>query len=199
MLIDLGGGLRPHPRADVVLDLHHPVNAPSQDLTRGRWFRYPPGDHESPVPLPIDAESVDELHASHFLEHVTKGEPLIHVMNEAWRILRPGGTFVFLLPLIGWSIASDVHRLIQRPEPWADLTHVSHWWFPQSLAYLQPTTNPAHVDYGFQPWQVGDYIDENEATMRIEHHRTEGPDLGAPYWSVRGGWEGVAMIRKPVL
>ena len=89
MLIDLGGGTLPHPRADIVIDLHHPKNVPAQDATRIPW-------HTDDLYL---ADGVaDEVWASHFMEHIPRGQPLINVMNEAWRVLREGGTFTMILP-----------------------------------------------------------------------------------------------------
>jgi hypothetical protein len=52
-------------------------------------------------PIPLDDESVDEVFCRHFLEHLPNGVylerqrkmmyPVINLMNEGWRILKPGG------------------------------------------------------------------------------------------------------------
>jgi hypothetical protein len=49
---------------------------------------------------PWEAESVDEVHCSHFLEHLT-GEQRIHFFNELYRVLKPGATARILTP--HWS------------------------------------------------------------------------------------------------
>src|SRR5678816_2800742 len=70
-------------------------------------------------PWPWADNSVDELHASHFLEHIParevedrdcqhpdKGMPshlygtdmLCAFMDEAWRVLKPGGVFAIVVP-----------------------------------------------------------------------------------------------------
>lgn len=45
-------------------------------------------------PLPFADHSIAEVRSSHFLEHSN----LDHVINESWRVLRPGGRFVFIVP-----------------------------------------------------------------------------------------------------
>jgi SAM-dependent methyltransferase len=44
--------------------------------------------------IPLPDGSCDEIRASHFLEH----SRLDHVFREAFRLLRPGGTFFFVVP-----------------------------------------------------------------------------------------------------
>ena len=64
--------------------------------------------------------SVEEIHASHFIEHL---EPLerAHVVNEAWRVLQPAGKLTIITP--HWSSC----------RAYGDLTHkwppVCEFWF----------------------------------------------------------------------
>lgn len=44
--------------------------------------------------LPFDESSCSEVRASHFLEHSN----LDHIFDQAYRVLRPGGTFFFAVP-----------------------------------------------------------------------------------------------------
>ncbi len=46
---------------------------------------------------PWEDESVEELHASHFLEHLTQKER-VHFMNEAFRIMKPGTKATIITP-----------------------------------------------------------------------------------------------------
>jgi SAM-dependent methyltransferase len=46
------------------------------------------------APLPFAEDSCVEVRASHFLEHCN----LPHVFDEVFRVLRPGGTFYFVVP-----------------------------------------------------------------------------------------------------
>lgn len=49
----------------------------------------------SSFPWPLDTESVDEIHCSHFIEHT---DDLIKFMNEVNRILKVGGVAKFIAP-----------------------------------------------------------------------------------------------------
>lgn len=55
-------------------------------------------------PWPWADSSVDELHASHFLEHIPADyiedgrDRLCAFMDEAWRVLKPGGAFTVIVP-----------------------------------------------------------------------------------------------------
>jgi SAM-dependent methyltransferase len=49
------------------------------------------------APLPFGDDSCEEVRASHFLEHVPD-DRLAHVLEQAHRVLRPGGTFFFIVP-----------------------------------------------------------------------------------------------------
>lgn len=86
---------------------------------------------------PTDSNTVDHINASHVLEHIPAGDDRIFVMNEAWRVLKPGGTITITVPLA----PSD--------DAFADPTHVSYW-VPKSFDYF---TQPiAQADYGIRLW-----------------------------------------------
>lgn len=46
------------------------------------------------APLPFEEDSCKEVRASHFLEHSN----LNHIFEQVFRVLRPGGTFLFVVP-----------------------------------------------------------------------------------------------------
>ena len=48
-------------------------------------------------PWPWADGSVDEVHCSHFLEHL-EGIERVHFFNELWRVLKPGGTARIITP-----------------------------------------------------------------------------------------------------
>lgn len=47
--------------------------------------------------LPFDDDSADEVRACHFLEHC---RDLVFVMNEIWRVLKPGCRLVAIVPIV---------------------------------------------------------------------------------------------------
>lgn len=75
--------------------------------------------------LPFEDGTVDHIHTSHFLEHL-EAEERIHFVNEAYRVLKDGGTLFIATP----------HWASNRA--FGDLTHkwppVSEMWF----FYLDP-------------------------------------------------------------
>lgn len=65
--------------------------------------------------------SVDYIRAHDIFEHLPDK---IHTLNEAWRVLKPGGTLDLVVPTTDGRGA------------WQDPTHVS-FWNPNSLFYLE--------------------------------------------------------------
>lgn len=53
-------------------------------------------------PWPFEDNSVDELHCSHFVEHIPHGsggkDLFFAFFDECWRILKPGGTMTVIAP-----------------------------------------------------------------------------------------------------
>lgn len=125
MKIDLGGGLAPK-AGHVNLD---PVHG------QGAWKR-----NAQDIPWPRQDATVEAIHASHVMEHIHAGTPRIAVLNEAWRVLRPGGTLTIIVPYaFSW-------------QGQADPTHVSNW-VPESFRYLDGSFG-AQADYGLKPWRT---------------------------------------------
>lgn len=91
--------------------------------------------------LPYEDNSVDEVNASHFLEHLTATER-VHLLNEVYRVLKHGGTATVITP----------HWASNRA--YGDFTHQ---WPPVSemfYYYLSKTwrdTNAPHTDGGINP------------------------------------------------
>lgn len=94
-LLDLGGGLNPASGYEVV-DVRS--EADLQVDLNGAW--------------PFEDGSVGVLRASHLVEHLR--DP-VHTMNEAYRVLAPGGWFFIEVP------STDGRGAFQDP------THVSFW------------------------------------------------------------------------
>lgn len=154
ILLDIGGGATPLEGA-VNLDPKHGT---------------PPFDVRVQDGIPLDDDTVAHVNASHVLEHIPAGAERIRALNEIHRVLVPGGTLRIEVPVVG-------HRrtLVNAPEAWADPTHVSYWWFPDSLSYFCSGGRRADADYGIRYWEP--LTDED--------------------WHVND-WLGVATLRKPV-
>ena len=82
-------------------------------------------------------DSVDEVHASHFIEHLTAPER-IHFVNELYRVLKPGAKATVITP----------HWASNRA--YGDLTHqwppVSEMWF-YYLSREWRAANAPHNDF----------------------------------------------------
>lgn len=87
---------------------------------------------------------VDEVHCSHFVEHLT-GPERCHFVNELWRVLKPGANATLIVP--SWT----------SNRAYGDPTHqwppVSEMWFyylgKEWRATQAPHTDKQHWPQGF--------------------------------------------------
>lgn len=96
-------------------------------------------------PWPWEPNSVEEAHASHFIEHLT-GDERIHFVNELYRVLRPGGTCQIIVP--HWASCRAYGDLSHKWPP------VSEFWF-YYLSKAWRDVNAPHQD---------EYVCDFEAT-----------------------------------
>ena len=96
----------------------------------------PSVDHafDAQGPWPFEAGSIDEVHSSHTLEHLTEH---MTFFREAYRVLRLGGKLSIRVPH-GWHSAA-----------WWDFTYVRPW-LQEAFATLQPgfTTFTKNLQHG---------------------------------------------------
>lgn len=85
-------------------------------------------------PIPLEDESYDHILMSHFIEHVPD---TIGLMNECYRVLKPGGTMKVFVPY------AMSHAAFQDP------THVK-FFVPESFMYY--TDQMAYLRYGISVW-----------------------------------------------
>lgn len=93
------------------------------------------------LPWPWQTSQVDELHCSHFLEHVPaenrNGQDLlVAIMDEAWRVLKPGGVFTIVVPCARSNRAfqDPTHRrffvaesFLYYAKAWRDANGLGHY------------------------------------------------------------------------
>lgn len=99
----LGVDIRPFEGVDVVFNLAHRISFPAEcDPVTGRDLVRVPNqlDGYDYARWPWDDESVEEVHASHFVEHLTPGQR-VHFVNELHRVLVPGGKATLITPYWG--------------------------------------------------------------------------------------------------
>jgi hypothetical protein len=120
----------------------------------GEWRRL-----AQDTPWPTPDQSVEAMRASHIMEHIPAGQNRIDVMNEAWRVLVPGGQFEIIVPLMTGSW----HAI-------ADPTHVSYW-VEESFYYFCEGNFHPNADYGIKLWQTIDFHVE----QGFEGHWTGSP------------------------
>jgi SAM-dependent methyltransferase len=87
---------------------------------------------------PWEDNSVDEVHCSHFIEHLDPSER-IHFVNELYRVLKPGCKATIIAP--HWASCRS----------YGDLTHkwppVSEFWFFYLSKEWRDVNAPHNVDY----------------------------------------------------
>src|SRR5215469_3170162 len=83
---------------------------------------------------PWEDSTIDKIYAKDVLEHIPGGK--IWVMNEAHRVLKPGGLFEFLVPLV--SLCDGRVNL----GAFADPTHVSFWTQDDKYYFCEQWNNP---------------------------------------------------------
>lgn len=105
---------------------------------------------------PMMESIVDEVRASHVLEHIPAGEPRIRVFDEAWRVLKPGGLFVVDVPRFPNDAAVS------------DPTHVSYF-VPDSFVYF---TNPSVSGPSWKVWEIF-LMHMTDATIHCELRKPE--------------------------
>jgi len=74
--------------------------------------------------FPWDDNSIDEVRAYDFLEHIRAGQPVVDLIEEIYRVLKPGGIFESFTP------STDSRSAFQDPY------HVSYWNKNSWLYYM---------------------------------------------------------------
>lgn len=132
------------------------------DLKRGTW--------------PWDNESVDEVHCSHFFEHLS-GPERIPFMAELWRVMKPGAKALFITP------DCDSHRAIQDPtHAWPPVCAESYLYFNKNWRDQNKLSHynincDFDFGYGFS-MDVDVAVRSNDfQQFALKHYRNHSTDL----------------------
>jgi len=130
--LDLGCGRNKYRKSFIGIDISPDVGADIVlDLEKDR--------------LPFDDESVEDIHTSHTLEHIS-GEGQIHLMNECWRVLK-------------WA---DDSFGSGQGKMWIEVPHKNC-----DLAWQDPTHKWFFVDSSFK-FYCGDYLIKHQLDYGIK-------------------------------
>ncbi|MCO6431009.1 MAG: class I SAM-dependent methyltransferase [Deltaproteobacteria bacterium] len=119
MKLDLGCGASKHP-GYLGVDI---AELPGVDIVADLFS----------FPWPFESESVEEILASHFVEHVPD---LIKFMNEAYRITKPGGQVKIIVPYYTsircWQDPTHVRAISQDSflyfnKKWREANKLTHY------------------------------------------------------------------------
>lgn len=125
-------------------------------------------------PIPFDSDHFDSVSAYDFLEHVPRvlptpdGQatrfPFIELMNEVWRVLRPGGLFYAVTPVYPSRAAFqdpthvnimtvDTHTYFTRPQRQAAMYGYSGDFIARRVQLTRPEGMPAYIAPPATWWQ----------------------------------------------
>jgi len=77
--------------------------------------------------LPFDDNKFDKINCEHTLEHIQLNEDFIFVMNEIWRVLKPGGTVYIEVP---HKDAESAYESIEHTRFFGKLSFVNFYLNP---------------------------------------------------------------------
>lgn len=99
------------------------------------------------LPWPIKDNSVDEIHCSHFIEHLPHGtdgfnDPFWDFFNEIGRILKPGGKATFITPYYASM------RAFQDPTHQRFITEATYLYLSKEWRKLNKLEHyPVHTNF----------------------------------------------------
>lgn len=128
------------------------------------------------TPWPWADESVDEVHCSHFFEHLS-GPERIPFMAELYRIMKPGAKALFITP------DCDSHRAIQDPtHAWPPVCAESYLYFNKAWRDANKLSHygiTSDFEFGY-----GNQLDPDMAVrsaefqqFAVKHYRNHSIDL----------------------
>ena len=136
------------PGVDWVVDLSETVWVIKSEI---EGLNHIDGDAKNPVWSMLLDASVSEIHASHFVEHLT-AEQRVRFVNEAYRVLKPGGTVTIITP--HWASNRAYGDFTHQWPPIAEM-----WYY-----YLKKEWRDANAPHNDIKWNPGGYSCNFDAT-----------------------------------
>jgi SAM-dependent methyltransferase len=115
-------------------------------------FAFPGVDHVVQLgraPLPFDDASVDEVHASHFLEHLTAPERC-QLLNELYRVMKPGAKATIIIPHWGSTRAYGDPTHQWPPVSEMFFYYLSRAWRAEQAPHTDKANWPEGYDCDFE-------------------------------------------------
>ncbi len=136
-------------------------------------------------PLPQDNESVGEIFAGHFLEHLSQADGRAF-LAECWRVLVPGGRLGVVVPdmheVMRRYISSE-HAPMEFPSGHVrDLRDLDHL----NECILFSTAQPSHHLWSYDLHTLGRALGMAGFTIVGEIDRLRDPRLSTPQWYQAG-------------
>ena len=136
----------------------------------------------------LENDSVDEIYAGHFLEHLPQVEGL-KFLAECWRVLKPGGKCGIVVPDMKSVLAQYVAgspALAEHPAntfwPLKDLDAVCG-------LFLYGTCQESQHRWSYDGSTLGRAMLRSGFVDLVEIDRDTDERLGSPAW-YQGGWDG---------
>lgn len=107
------------------------------------------------APLPFEANTVDEVHTSHFMEHLTSQERC-HIMNELYRVMKVGAKVTMIVPHWGSARAygDPTHQWPPMGEMW--FYYLGQKWRDENAPHTDIKHNPHGYACNFEStWGYG--------------------------------------------
>lgn len=132
------------------------------------------------APWPWSDNSIDEIHCSHFIEHLD-AEERIHFVNECYRIMKPGAKMMLIAP--HWSSC----------RAYGDLTHkwppISEFWFYYMSTEWRAANAPHNdfyrcnfdVQWGFAIPNAVQVRNQEYQTFAINHYKDVCQEVQATF------------------
>ena len=119
---------------------------------------------------PWESSSIEEVHASHFIEHLT-GEQRVWFFNEMHRVLKPGAKALVITP--HWASNRAYGDFTHQWPPVSEMLYyyLSREWRKTQAPHTDKAHNPAGYDCDFEAvWGYGMHQQLTARNVEYQQH-----------------------------